>query len=51
MKYIDKITLAAAGGAGTMFGFVIVLVVADWSGALDGLLGFLSGIIRVVCQN
>ncbi len=50
MKFLDRITLAAASGAGTMFGFIIVLIVADWSGALDGVLEFLTGIIRVVYQ-
>lgn len=50
MEHLNRITLAAAGGAGTMLGYVFILIVADQLGALDGLLEFLTGIVRAVCQ-
>lgn len=50
MEFLNRITLAAAGGAVTTLCFIIVLNVADQLGMLDGLLDFLTGVVRVVCQ-
>lgn len=50
MKFLDRLTLAAAGGAGTMTGFLLVLAIADQMGTLDVLLNLLAGAVQAVCQ-
>ncbi len=47
MKYLNNMTLAAAGGAGTMFGFFVILVIADQTGALD----ILIEVVRAICHG